>query len=212
MKYHPTAKQPALASTGKGASRTFQKNHSWARGISSISTESLYVQATAFNNAFKGANRDGFVAMHGHDHLSAIFVTPFLVAARLGNHRKTMLAQNFDDIPCAANWIPAAHGTASSIIFAPLGSLTGAGSNQSASASLALVMASASVSPAVAQPGISGNTADQRLASGSNSTNNRNFIIKMITLVLHRSKLTDKICTDGSGGLSKHQAANQEGP
>jgi hypothetical protein len=48
----------------------------------------------------------------------------------------------------------------------------------------------------VAQPGISGNTADQRLASGSNSTNNRNFIIKMITLVLHRSKLTDKTCAD----------------
>ena len=76
--------------------------------------------------------------MHGHDHLSAIFVTPFLVAARLGNHRKTMLAQNFDDFPCAVNWIPAAHGTASSIIFAPLGNLTGAGSNQSASASLGI--------------------------------------------------------------------------
>ena len=119
--------------------------------------------------------------MHCHDHLAAIFVTPFLVAAGLGNHRKTMLAQNFDDFSCAANWIPPAHGTASSIIFAPLGNLIGAGSNQSASASWALVMASASVSPAVAQPGNSGNTADQRLASGSNSTNNRNFIIKMIT-------------------------------
>jgi hypothetical protein len=40
----------------------------------------------------------------------------------------------------------------------------------------------------VAHPGISGNTADQRLASGSNSTNNRNFIIRMIALVLHRGK------------------------
>jgi hypothetical protein len=40
----------------------------------------------------------------------------------------------------------------------------------------------------VAQPGNSGNTADQRLASRSNSTNNRNFITKMITSVLRRSK------------------------
>ena len=176
-----------------------------------ISTKSLYVQAAAFNNAFQSANGNAFVAVHGHDHLAAVFVTPFLVAARLGDHRKTMLAQNFDDFPCAANWIPATHGTASSIIFAPLGNLTGAGSNQSAKASLALVTASASVSPAVAQPGISGNTADQRLASGSNSTNNRNFIIKMITLVLHRSKLTDKTCADTWSGLSKRQAASQEG-
>jgi hypothetical protein len=28
--------------------------------------------------------------MHCHDHLAAIFVTPFLAAARLGNHRKTL--------------------------------------------------------------------------------------------------------------------------
>ena len=176
-----------------------------------ISTKSLHVQAAAFNNAFEGADGDGFAAMHGHNHLSAIFVTPFLVAARLGNHRKTMLAQNFDDFPCAANWIPVAHGTASSIIFAPLGNLTGAGSNQSASASVALVTASASVSPAVAHPGISGNTADQRLASGSNSTNNRNFIIRMIALVLHRGKPTDKTRAAAWGGLRKRRAANQEG-
>ena len=37
-------------------------------------------------------------------------------------------------------------------------------------------MASASESPADAQPGNSGNTADQRLAAGSNSTTARNFI------------------------------------
>ena len=149
--------------------------------------------------------------MHGDNHLSAIFVTPFLVAARLGNHREAMLAQNFDDFSCAANWIATAQGTASSIIFAPLGSLTGAGSNQSARASLALVTASASVSPAVAQPGISGKTADQRLTSGSNSTNNRNFIIKTITLVLHQSKPTDRTCADAWGGLSKRQATDKGG-
>ena len=44
---------------------------------------------------------------------------PFLVTARLGNHRKTIPSQDFDNVPCAANWIPPAHGTASSIIFAP---------------------------------------------------------------------------------------------
>ena len=49
-----------------------------------------------------------------------------------------MFARSFNDFPCAANWIPAAHCAASPIIFAPLGNLTGAGSNQSASASLAL--------------------------------------------------------------------------
>jgi hypothetical protein len=32
LKNNPTAKQPALASTGKGASLTFQKNQSWAKG------------------------------------------------------------------------------------------------------------------------------------------------------------------------------------
>jgi hypothetical protein len=45
------------------------------------STKSLHVQTAAFNNAFKGANRDGFVAVHGDNHLSAIFMTSFLVAA-----------------------------------------------------------------------------------------------------------------------------------
>ena len=152
------------------------------------STKGIHVQAAAFNHAFQSADGEGFAAMHCHDHLASVFVTPFLVAARLGNHRKTMFAQNSDHFLCVANWVALAHGTASSIIFAPLGNLIGAGSNQSASASWALEMASSSVSPAVAQPGNSGNTADQRLASRSNSTNNRNFITKMITSVLRRSK------------------------
>lgn len=55
-------------------------------------------------------------------------------------------------------------------------SSTGEGSNQSSSASCAFAIASASESPADAQPGNSGNTADQRLAAGSNSTTARNFI------------------------------------
>jgi len=102
------------------------------------STKGLHIQAAAFNNAFQGADWKCFAAMHCHDHLAAIVVTPFLVAARLGNHRKTILSQNFDNFPCAANWMPPAHGTASSIILAPLGNLIGAGLNQSASAFWAL--------------------------------------------------------------------------
>jgi hypothetical protein len=53
-------------------------------------------------------------------------------------------------------------------------------------------MASASVSPAVAQPGNSGNTADQRLACGSNSTNNRNFITKIIAAAGRRSNVVSQ--------------------
>lgn len=53
---------------------------------------------------------------------------------------------------------------------------TVAGSNQRAKASFALAMASASVSPALAQPGNSGKTADQRWLSLSNSTTMRSFI------------------------------------
>src|SRR5262249_62121409 len=55
-------------------------------------------------------------------------------------------------------------------------SSTGEGSNQSSNASMAFAMASSSESPADAQPGNSGKTADQRLTVGSNLTTARNFI------------------------------------
>jgi hypothetical protein len=48
--------------------------------------------------------------------------------------------------------------------------------NQRPSASFAFATASSSVSPALAQPGNSGKTADQRFASGSNSTITRSFM------------------------------------
>jgi hypothetical protein len=35
---------------------------------------------------------DGFAAVHGDNHLTAIFVPPFLVAASLPDHHKIMLA------------------------------------------------------------------------------------------------------------------------
>src|SRR5208337_4022034 len=69
-----------------------------------------------------------------------------------------------------------AHGSDTSSIFAPSAGLISEGSNHSSKASLALRTASSSVSPAEAQPGSSGNTADQRSVSGSNSTINRSFI------------------------------------
>ena len=139
-----------------------------------------YDKALAINpkyDAFQRADGDWFVSVHGHNHLPAIFVSPFLMAAGLRHQSKAMPAQNLDDFLGVANWKSPAHGTASSMSFAPLFILTGEGSNQSANASFALATASFSVSPAEAQPGSSGNTADQRLVSGSSSTRRRNFML-----------------------------------
>ena len=113
--------------------------------------------------------------MHGHDYLLAICMTPFLVTPGLSHQRKAVLAQNFDDLFGVANWEPSAHGTASSIIFAPLFILKGAGSNHSSNASflrdgLCLRVASGTAA------GQFGNTADQRFVSGSNSTSRRTFM------------------------------------
>jgi hypothetical protein len=129
-----------------------------------------------FHNAFQRADGNGFAAVHSHNYLPSAGMTPFLVAAGLPHQFKAMLAQNFDDFFRVANWKPLAHGMASSMSFAPLCSLTGEGSNQSSNASLALAMASAYVSPAEAQPGSSGKTADQRFVSESSSTKRRNFM------------------------------------
>jgi len=115
--------------------------------------------------------------MHGHDHLPPIGMTPFLMTASLADQKETVFSQHSDDFFAVANWIAAARGTANSKSLAPLLNLTGAGSNHKTRASFALAMASSSVSPADAQPGSSGKTADQRFASGSNSTNKRNFMV-----------------------------------
>jgi len=139
-------------------------------------SEICHIQTAAFNDTFERAEGNGFAAMHSYNHLAAIFMPPFLVAAGLCNQNKTVVSQNFDDFLGIANWKPLAHGKASSTSLAPLFSLTGEGSNQRDSASFALATASASVSPADAQPGSSGKTADQRLVSASNSTNKRNFM------------------------------------
>ena len=110
------------------------------------SPEIFHIQAAAFDDAFQCANRNRFIAVHGHDDLATILVSPFLMAAGLSNAEKAMSPQNLDDFFGVADWIPPAHGTASSINLEDLRSLRGEGSNQSARASLAFEMASASVS------------------------------------------------------------------
>jgi len=77
-------------------------------------TKIFRVQAAAFDDAFQRANRNRLAAVHGDDDLPAVFVPPFLVAARLTDAEKTVQAQNFDDFLGVADWIPPAHGTASS--------------------------------------------------------------------------------------------------
>ncbi len=98
------------------------------------------------------------------------------MAPRLAGQCETMTSQDLRNLGRSADRKALAHGTASSKTFAPSASGTSEGLNQSASASLALATASSSVSPALAQPGSSGKTADQRFASASNSITRRSFI------------------------------------
>ena len=140
------------------------------------SAEIIRIQAAAFDDALESTDGDGFAAVLGDDDLSSVGVTPFLMAAALVHKEKSVSAQHADDLVSIADWEVPTQGRASSISLAFLRSLTGVGSNQRARASLALAMASASVSPAVAQPGSSGNTADQRFVGISNSTSNLNFM------------------------------------
>lgn len=111
-----------------------------------------------------------------HDYLTAVFMPPLLVTASLGNQLKSVLAKCFGNFLAIPHWKPLTHGRASSTILLPSLRFKGAGSNQSCIASLALAMASDSVSPALAQPGNSGKTADHRCVSEHCSTTSRNFI------------------------------------
>ena len=138
-------------------------------------------QSASLDDALERADGDGSVAVHGHNDLPAIGVTPFLVAAFLADHRKAVLSQDTNNFPGVTDWEALAHGSATSRTFAPAGTASDAGSNHNSSASFALAMASSSVSPAEAHPGSSGKTADQRLVSGSCSTTNRSFMVEKIT-------------------------------
>ena len=142
----------------------------------------LRVQPAAFDEALECANGDCLAAVHGDDYLSAVRVTPLLMAAFLPNQAETMPPQHTDNLLRVADREALAHGSATSKTFAPAGIGCGDGSNQSSSASLALATACSSVSPAEAQPGNSGKKAAQRFVSGSYSTTSRNPI--RVTLAL----------------------------
>jgi hypothetical protein len=101
---------------------------------------------------------------------------------------KAVFSQDSNDFLACANRETFAHASATSNTFAPLGSVTGAGSNQSSRASFALGTASSSVSPAEAQPGNSGKNAAQRFVSTSCSTTRRNFMFPIIQHVGRPSK------------------------
>ena len=152
----------------------------WLEGLGLA--EIFHRQPAAFDDALERADGDGFGSMHGHNDLMAAGAPPFLVAAPLGIAHKTSLAQYADDVVCVADWKALAQGRATSRSFAFLGRSMGAGSNHNTRASRALATASSSVSPAVAQPGNSGNTADHRPVSQSCSTKSRNFMPGIILL------------------------------
>jgi hypothetical protein len=90
---------------------------------------------------------------------------------------KPVLSQSPDHFFRVANGKSSAQGTESSKILARLGNFILEGFSQSASASRAFSPASASVSPALAQPGTSGKTADQRSVNLSFSTTTLNFMV-----------------------------------
>jgi hypothetical protein len=90
---------------------------------------------------------------------------------------KPVLSQRPDHFFRVANGKSSAQGTESSKILARLGNFILEGFSQSASASRAFSTASASVSPTLAQPGISGKTADQRSVNLSFSTTTLNFMV-----------------------------------
>src|SRR5664280_426762 len=184
--------------------RNFSTFHDSPRRLRS--TEIIRRQAAPFNDALEGADGDGFVAVHGHDHLPAVGMAPFLMASLLADHDESMAAQDSNDIFGAANWESFAHVSATSSTLAPAGSGSGDGSNHSSKASFALRTASSSMSPAEAHPGSSGKTADQRLASGSCSTTSRSFMAKRI-IQRHQSR---KHCSTHSpasvGGRVRHSA------
>lgn len=139
------------------------------------STKYLHVEAAAFDDVFERPNRDWFAAVIDNDDLPPVRMSPFLMTAALAGEDESVPMQDLRDFFRAADRESAAHGSASSSTLAPCGNGTSAGSNHSANASLAFAIASSSVSPALAHPGSSGKTADQRCTSGSNSMTRRSF-------------------------------------
>ena len=100
-------------------------------------------------------------------------------AIRLAHAHKAMFPPSPNDIVGVTDWEAVAQGRATSRSLPFFGMSTGVESNHKARAFLALAAASASVSPALAQPGKSGNTADQRPACAAYSSSIRNFIVEL---------------------------------
>ncbi len=140
------------------------------------SAEIVRVQTAAFDDVLERADGGGLAAVLSDDGLPSVRVMPFLVAAMLVHEESAVSAEHSNDFLGMTNWEAPTQGRASSTSLAFLRNLTGLGSNQMTSDPLALAMASLSVSPAVAQPGNSGNTAAQRFVRASNSTSHRDFM------------------------------------
>ena len=154
------------------------------------SAEVVHIHSAAFDDVLERADGDGFTAVHRDDHLPAIRVTPFLMAAALDEKKETVPSQDADDVMGVTDGEMLAHGRATSSSLAPLCNSIGVGSNHNASASFALAMASVSLSPALPQPGNSGNTADHRFACRSYSITKRNFMRHTIANSHNKSKPT----------------------
>ena len=148
-------------------------------GFESALTKFLHVHAAAVDDAFQRADGDRLAAVGGDNDLPSVSVTPLLMAAFLRDEREAVAVEHARDICCRADRVMLAHVSATSSTFAPAGSSISVGSNQRASASRALAMACSPVSPALAQPGISGKTADQRPVVWSCSTTRRTFMSRM---------------------------------
>src|SRR5436309_6727565 len=126
--------------------------------IQFLSAKFVDAQFRAFNDAFQRADRYWFTSVIGHNHLTTIGMSPFLMTTFLSNFDKVVAPQNANDIVRVTDGIALAHQTVTSMSLADPSRGMSIGSNQSSSASFALATASSSVSPAEAQPGNSGKT------------------------------------------------------
>jgi hypothetical protein len=128
-------------------------------------------------SAFK--DRDWLAAVHGNDDLPPVGVAPLLVATTLTHAREAALAEHPNHFISVTDWEVVAQGKATSRSLPFFGMSTGLESNHNARACLPLATASSSLSPALAHPGKSGNTADQRPVCASYSSSSRNFMVEL---------------------------------
>lgn len=85
------------------------------------------LEAAAFNDAFEGANWNRLVSVSGDNHLTAIFVPPFLMAAVLVGQSEAISSQYSGDLLGGQNGKVRAHGRDTSTSLAPLAGLISEG-------------------------------------------------------------------------------------